>query len=42
MALILRLLGKDLLRLRRDPGAPTYWIERNPPGPEPESMANQF
>jgi hypothetical protein len=42
MALILRLLGKDLLRLRRDPGAPSYWIERNPPGPEPESMANQF
>lgn len=25
MGLLLRLLGKDLLRLRRDPGASTYW-----------------
>lgn len=25
LGLLLRLLGKDLLRLRRDPGATTYW-----------------
>jgi hypothetical protein len=42
MALLLRLLGKDPLRLRFDRGAASYWIERQPPGPEPESMANQF
>jgi hypothetical protein len=40
--LILRMAGKDLLRLRRDPNAPSYWIDRNPPGPPGESMAEQF
>lgn len=28
LGLLLRLLGQDILRLRRDPKAPTYWIER--------------
>ena len=41
-ALILRLLGKDSLRLKFDSGAATYWIPRNPPGPLPETMRNQF
>ena len=40
--LIMRALGKDPLRLRFDPDATTYWIARDPPGPEPESMKNQF
>ena len=40
--LLLRLFGKDLLQLRRDPNATSYWIERQPPGPAPESMRNQF
>lgn len=40
--LVLKLAGKDLLRLRLDPAAPTYWITRDPPGPEPGSMRNQF
>ncbi len=40
--LIRRALGKDLLRLRRDPSVPSYWILRVPPGPSPESMKNQF
>jgi len=40
--LLLRLFGKDLLRLRRDTNATSYWIERRPPGPTPESMRNQF
>jgi hypothetical protein len=42
IALLMRLLGKDPLRLRRDPGAASYWIERTPPGPAPDSMKNQF
>ena len=42
IALFLRARGKDLLRLRRDPTAKTYWIERDPPGPPPETMTNQF
>jgi hypothetical protein len=41
-AFLFRLFGKDPLRLAKDAGARTYWIERRPPGPAPESMANQF
>lgn len=39
---LFRLTGKDSLRLKRDPGAATYWIPRKPPGPPPDSMSNQF
>jgi len=37
-----RLMGKDPLRLKLEPDAESYWIPRNPPGPAPESMRNQF
>ena len=40
--LFMRLLGKDLLRLRRDPDCDSYWIRRDPPGPEADSLRNQF
>lgn len=40
--IIMRLMGKDPLHRRLDPEAKTYWIERNPPGPDPQSMRNQF
>ena len=40
--LIMRLLGKDLLRLKFDPKADSYWIKRDPPGPEPDGLKNQF
>lgn len=39
--LLMRACGKDPLRLRRN-ASPTYWIVRHPPGPEPQSMENQF
>jgi hypothetical protein len=39
---VLRRMGKDFLRLRPAPGAPTYWIPRQPPGPPSESMSRQF
>jgi len=39
---LMRALGKDLLRLKREPDAASYWIERTPPGPAPQSMRNQF
>lgn len=42
IGLLLRLAGKDLLRLRREPDAPSYWIARHPPGPTPDSMRQQF
>jgi len=39
---LMRLSGKDPLRLRRDPDADSYWVRREPPGPPPDSMSNQF
>jgi hypothetical protein len=42
MGLLLRALGKDLLRLKADPAAQTYWISREPAGPSPGSMSKQF
>src|SRR4029450_5173361 len=42
IALLMRLLGKDPLRLRRDPDASSYWIDTIPAGPAPESMKNQY
>jgi Saxitoxin biosynthesis operon protein SxtJ len=41
-AMILRWTGKDLLNLRREPRAATYWLVRDPPGPTPESINDQF
>ena len=37
-----RLFGKDLLRVKLDPKQQSYWVEREPPGPEPKSLKNQF
>ncbi len=42
LAIALRLMGKDLLRLKSEPVADSFWIPRNPPGPAPETMRNQF
>jgi hypothetical protein len=42
IALILRALGKDPLHLKFDPAAKTYWIDRTPPGPAPDTMPRQF
>lgn len=39
---LLRRMGKDFLRLKFDPAAESYWLIRQPPGPPPESMSNQF
>ncbi len=41
-ALIMRLAGKDPMRRGFDRDATSYWIERTPPGPAPDSMPNQF
>lgn len=42
IGVIMRLAGKDPLRLTRDATASSYWIPRKPPGPPPDSMTNQF
>lgn len=41
IALIMRMNGKDPLRLKPDSKANTYWIHREP-GPDPATMVNQF
>lgn len=41
VALVLRVMGKDLLRLKRS-DEKSYWIERAPPGPAKNSMGQQF
>lgn len=40
--LYLKISGKDPLRLKWDPHATSYWIDRDPPGPEPKSLPQQF
>ena len=40
--LVMRAMGKDLLRLKRQSEAESYWIVRQPPGPSPETMKDQF
>jgi hypothetical protein len=42
MAIFLRVRKKDILRLKYDPQTASYWIPREPPGPTPDSMKNQF
>ena len=42
IALVLRWMGKDSLRLKADPAVASYWLPRTPPGPTGESMRNQF
>lgn len=37
-----QLFGKDLLSLRRDPSARSYWIKRELGAPAPESLRDQF
>ncbi len=40
--LIMRAMGKDPLRLKVEPDSASYWIVRQPPGPKPETMKDQF
>ena len=42
MGLLRRAFGWDGLRRRFEPKSESYWIEREPSGPLPESMKNQF
>jgi len=42
MGFAMRLFGRDTMQRRFDPSARTYWIERDPPGPDPSGLPNQF
>jgi Saxitoxin biosynthesis operon protein SxtJ len=39
---LMRTFGKDPMRRKADPSADSYWVLREPPGPSPESMTQQF
>src|SRR6516162_7648422 len=39
---LMRLSGKDPLRLRFEPERKSYWEARRPPGPPPNSLMKQF
>jgi Na+/H+ antiporter NhaB len=39
---LMRARKYDPMRRRREPGAPSYWIPREPPGPAPETLVNQY
>jgi hypothetical protein len=40
--LLMRVLGKDPLRLKRNSAVTSYWIVREPPGPAPDTMKHQY
>ena len=42
MGWIMRVCGKDNLKVRGRGGEGSYWIRRDPPGPKPDSLNNQF
>jgi hypothetical protein len=41
VAIATRLAGRDALKLRKQ-DVDSHWIDRKPPGPEPESFKEQF
>jgi len=41
-ALLIRMVGRDVMKRRFEPAARTYWVERDPPGPDPVGLPNQF
>lgn len=41
-AWVMRAVGKDPLRRKIDRAAASYWIQREPPGPAPESIKLPF
>src|SRR3954467_6166267 len=42
VGLLMRARKYDPMRRRREPEAASYWIAREPPGPAPETMVNQY
>ena len=42
MGWVMRAMGKRPLRLDIDRAAKSYWIERQPPGPDPKTMSDPF
>jgi Saxitoxin biosynthesis operon protein SxtJ len=42
IGVLMRTLGKNPLRLSFDRNVRSYWIRRDPPGPAPDTMRQQF
>lgn len=42
IGLVMRLFGRDALHIKPPSEAQSYWVLRDPPGPQPETMKNQF
>ena len=40
--ILMRIFSGNPLKPKFDPKADSYWIKRDPPGPKPESMSDQF
>lgn len=39
---VMRMAGRDIMKRRFEPEVPTYWVERDPPGPADDSFQDQF
>jgi hypothetical protein len=42
VALVMRLAGRDAMKRRWEPRAPSYWVRRDPPGPADDSFRDMF
>jgi hypothetical protein len=42
LGIVARAFGKDFLRIKPDATKASYWIHREPPGPDAASMHRQF
>lgn len=42
IGVVMRMTGKDPLRLKYDSAVDSYWITRHPPGPDPRELDKQF
>lgn len=40
--IVMRLCGRDAMRRRFEPAAPSYWVKRDPPGPRDDSFRDMF
>jgi hypothetical protein len=42
VGLVMRAFGRDAMCRRFEPGQPSYWVKRDPPGPADNSYRNMF
>ena len=42
VGLVMRFMGRDAMKRRWEPAAPSYWVKRDPPGPPEDSFEDMF